>query len=85
MFKEDEEYILRQTQPVATSKRVTCSSSWHYACCGKRIAVEVPSRCIPQTLTKDISNYNLTINGEVEKSVKSNAAEEGSPSDNSDQ
>ncbi|KAJ9081637.1 hypothetical protein DSO57_1012520 [Entomophthora muscae] len=85
MVKEDKEYIPRQTQPVSSSKRMTCSSSWHYARCGKRISVEVPSRRIPQTVTKDISNYDLKSNEEVDKSEKSNAAEEGSPSDNLDQ
>ncbi|KAJ9053463.1 hypothetical protein DSO57_1023976 [Entomophthora muscae] len=85
MAEEDKEYIPRQTQPVSSSKCVTCSSSWHYACCGKRISVEVPTKCIPQTVTKDISNYDLTSNEEVDKSEKSNAAEEGSPSDNLDQ
>ncbi|KAJ9075319.1 hypothetical protein DSO57_1037267 [Entomophthora muscae] len=85
MVKEDKEYIPRQTQPVSSSKRVTCSSSWHYACCGKRISVEVPTRRIPQTVTKDISDYDLKSNEEVDKSEKSNVAEEGSPSDSSDQ
>ncbi|KAJ9080586.1 hypothetical protein DSO57_1023302, partial [Entomophthora muscae] len=68
-----------------TSKCVTCSSSQHYAHCGKRISVEVPSRSIPQTMTKDISNHNLTSKEEVNESEKSNEAEEGSPSDNLDQ
>ncbi|KAJ9060010.1 hypothetical protein DSO57_1035424 [Entomophthora muscae] len=76
MFKEDKEYIPRQKQPVATSKCVTCSSSWHYARCGKRIYVEVPSRRIPQTVTKDISKHNLTSKEEVDKSEKSNEAED---------
>ncbi|KAJ9086554.1 hypothetical protein DSO57_1002681 [Entomophthora muscae] len=82
MVKEEEEYIPRQTQPVATSKCVTCSSSWHYAFCGKRISVDVPSRRIPQNVTKDISKNNLTSEEEVDESEKSNRAEEGSPSDN---
>ncbi|KAJ9074320.1 hypothetical protein DSO57_1007741 [Entomophthora muscae] len=85
MVEEEKEYVPRQTQPVAISKRVTCSSSQHYACHGTRISVEVPSRCIPQTVTKDISNHNLTSKEEVDVSEKSNKAEEGSPSDNSDQ
>ncbi|KAJ9078282.1 hypothetical protein DSO57_1008111 [Entomophthora muscae] len=85
MVKEDKEYIPRQTQPVSSTKRVTHSSSWNYAHCGKRIFVEVPARHIPQTVTKDISDYDLTSNEEVDKSEKSNAAEEGSPSDNLDQ
>ncbi|KAJ9080417.1 hypothetical protein DSO57_1025256 [Entomophthora muscae] len=85
MVEEDKEYIPRQTQPVSSSKCVTHSSSRHYAHHGKRISVEVSARHIPQTVTKDISNYDLTSNEEVDKSEKSNAAEEGSPSDNSDQ
>ncbi|KAJ9081216.1 hypothetical protein DSO57_1017060 [Entomophthora muscae] len=85
IVKEDKEYIPRQTQHVASSKHVTCSFSQHYACCGKRISVEVPSRRIPQTVTKDISNHNLTSNEEVDESEKSNKAEEGSPSENLDQ
>ncbi|KAJ9086482.1 hypothetical protein DSO57_1003816 [Entomophthora muscae] len=85
MVKEDKEYVPRQTQPVATSKRAPCSSSQHYACCGKIISVEVPSRHIPQTVTNDISNHNLTSKKEVDESEKNNEAEEGSPLDNLDQ
>ncbi|KAJ9090378.1 hypothetical protein DSO57_1003114 [Entomophthora muscae] len=85
MVEEDKEYVPRQTQPVAISKRVTRSSSQHYACHGTIISVEVPSRCIPQTVTKDISNNNLTSKEEVDVSKKSNKAEEVSSSDNSDQ
>ncbi|KAJ9085029.1 hypothetical protein DSO57_1018029 [Entomophthora muscae] len=85
MVKEDKEYIPRQTQPVATSKRVTRSSGQYHACCGKRISVEAPPRHIPQTVTKDISNHNLTSKEEVDESEKNNEAEEGSPSDNLDQ
>ncbi|KAJ9061928.1 hypothetical protein DSO57_1015752 [Entomophthora muscae] len=75
MVEEDKEYIPRQTQLVSSSKYMTCSSSWHYACCGKRISVEVPARCIPQTVTKDISDYDLTSDEEVDKSEKRNVAE----------
>ncbi|KAJ9076424.1 hypothetical protein DSO57_1026447 [Entomophthora muscae] len=56
MVKEDKEYIPHQTQPVSSSKRVT----------------QVPTRRIPQTVTKDISNYDLKSNEEVDKSEKSN-------------
>ncbi|KAJ9048643.1 hypothetical protein DSO57_1032892 [Entomophthora muscae] len=85
MVKEDKEYIPRQTQPVSSSKHMTRSSSWHYVRHGKRISVEVPARRIPQTVTKDISDYDLISNEEVDKIEKSNVVEEGSPSDNLDQ
>ncbi|KAJ9067157.1 hypothetical protein DSO57_1002640 [Entomophthora muscae] len=85
MVKEDKEYIPRQTQPVSSSKRVTCSSSWHYVCCGKRISVEVSPRCIFQTETKDISDHILTSKEEEEKDQENNEVEEGSPSTNLDQ
>ncbi|KAJ9061026.1 hypothetical protein DSO57_1024782 [Entomophthora muscae] len=84
MVEEDKEYIPHQTQPVATSKRVICSSGQYHAHCGKRIFIEVSSRHIPQTVTKNISNHNLTSKEEVDKSEKSNKAE-GSPSANLDQ
>ncbi|KAJ9083185.1 hypothetical protein DSO57_1037251 [Entomophthora muscae] len=85
MVEEDKEYVPHQTQPVSTNKHVTRSSSQHYACCDKRISVEVLSRHIPQTVTKDISNHNLTSKEEVDESKNSNDTEEGSPLENLDQ
>ncbi|KAJ9083480.1 hypothetical protein DSO57_1034322 [Entomophthora muscae] len=85
MVEEYREYVPHQTQTVDTSKHVTCSSSQQYAFYGKRISVEVPPRSIPQTVTKDIGNHNLTSKEEVDESEKNNMAEEDSPSDNLDQ
>ncbi|KAJ9058775.1 hypothetical protein DSO57_1008851 [Entomophthora muscae] len=54
-------------------------------CQTQPVSSKVPNRCIPQTVTKDISNYDLKSNEEFDESEKSNVAEEGSPSDNLDQ
>ncbi|KAJ9074715.1 hypothetical protein DSO57_1003770 [Entomophthora muscae] len=83
--EEDKEYVPRQTQTLAVSKYVTCSSGQHHARCGKRISVEVPLRHIPQTKTKDISDHNLTSKEEEEEDKENNEAEEGIPSANLDQ
>ncbi|KAJ9069803.1 hypothetical protein DSO57_1014916 [Entomophthora muscae] len=83
--EEDKEYIPRQTQHIATSKCVTCSSSQHHAFYDKRISVEVPPKHIPQTETKDISDNNLTSKEGEEEDKENNEAEEGSPSANLDQ
>ncbi|KAJ9086595.1 hypothetical protein DSO57_1002317 [Entomophthora muscae] len=84
--EEDKEYVSHQTQTVATSKHVTHSSGQHHDRCGKKISVEVPSRRIPQTEIKDISEHDLTSKEEEEEEDKeNNEAEEGSPSVNLDQ
>ncbi|KAJ9052636.1 hypothetical protein DSO57_1032249 [Entomophthora muscae] len=51
---------------------------------GSRQRRGVPSRRIPQTMTKVISNHNLTSEEEVDESKKNNEAEEDSPLDNLD-
>ncbi|KAJ9080123.1 hypothetical protein DSO57_1028313 [Entomophthora muscae] len=83
MVEKDKEYVPHQMQHIATSKLVTRSSGQHHARCGKRISVEVSPRCIPQTESKDISDYILTSKKE-EEDKENNEAEEGSPSANLD-
>ncbi|KAJ9077204.1 hypothetical protein DSO57_1018900 [Entomophthora muscae] len=83
--EEEKVYVPHQTKTVAISKCVTCSSGQHHAHRSKRISVEVPSRCIPQTETKDISDHDLTSKEEEEEDKENNEAEEGSPSVNLDQ
>ncbi|KAJ9076645.1 hypothetical protein DSO57_1024079 [Entomophthora muscae] len=71
--EEDKEYVPHQTQTIATSKHVTCSSGQHHARCGKRNPIEV------------ISDHDLTSKEEEEEDKENNEAEEGSPSVNLDQ